>query len=81
MKAVIPERVDQLEQRRKRGGRPLAFDASLYRRRNVIERAVGWMKNLRRIATRSEKLATNFEAMFTVALISRYATRYLSDTT
>jgi transposase len=81
MKAVIPERVDQLEQRRRHGGRPLVFNASLYRRRNVIERAVGWMKNLRRIATRSEKLAMNFEAMFTVALIARYATRYLSDTT
>jgi hypothetical protein len=39
------------------------------------------MKHLRRIATRSEKLALNYEAMFTVALIARYATRYLSDTT
>lgn len=81
LKAVIPERIDQLEQRRKRHHRSLAFDASAYRRRNVIERAVGWMKHLRRIATRSEKLALNYEAMFTVALIARYATRYLSDTT
>ena len=81
MKAVIPERIDQLEQRRNRHHRSLAFDASAYRRRNVIERAVGWMKHLRRIATRSEKLALNYEAMFTVALIARYATHYLSDTT
>jgi hypothetical protein len=33
----------------------------------------------RRIATRSAKLAMNYEAMFTVALIARYATRYFSD--
>lgn len=81
LKAVIPERVDQLEQRRDRHHRSLAFDSSMYRRRNVIERTVGWMKHLRRIATRSEKLALNFEAMVTVALIARYATVYLSDTT
>ena len=81
MKAIIPERVDQIEQRSHRPGRPLSFDREQYRRRNIIERSVGWMKHLRRIATRSEKLALNYEAMFTVALIARYATRYLSDTT
>jgi transposase len=81
MKAIIPERVDQIEQRSHRPGRRLSFDRQQYRRRNVIERAVGWMKHLRRIAMRSEKLALNYEAMFTVALIARYATVYLSDTT
>ena len=79
MKAIIPERVDQIEQRSHRPGRRLSFDRQQYRRRNVIERAVGWMKHLRRIATRSENLAMNYEAMFTVALIARYVTRYFSD--
>jgi transposase len=81
VQAVIPERVDQIEQRSRRPGRPLRFDRTLYRRRNVIERAVGWLKNLRRIATRSEKLAIHYKNMITVALIARYATKYLSDTT
>ena len=81
MKAIIPERLDQTEQRSHRPGRRPSFDCQQYRRRNVIERAVGWMKHLRRIATRSEKLAVNYQAMFTIALISRYATKYLSDTT
>lgn len=81
VKAIIPERIDQIKQRRSKPGRPLAFDRIQYRRRNVIERAVGWLKNLRRLASRSEKLAVNFEAMLTVALVARYATRYLSDTT
>jgi transposase len=81
VRAVIPERADQLAQRRRRPGRPPAFDRAAYRRRNVIERVVGWLKHLRRLATRAEKLATHFAAMVTIALVARYATRYLSDTT
>jgi transposase len=50
-------------------------------RRHIIERAVGWLKRLGRLATRAEKLATPFAAMITIALVARYATRYLSDTT
>jgi transposase len=81
VRAVIPERTDQQAQRRQRPGRPLAFDCVAYRRRNVIERVVGWLKHLRRLATRAEKLATHFAAMLTIALVARYATRYVSDTT
>lgn len=81
VRAIIPERVDQIEQRSHKPGRRLSFDRLQYRRRNVIERAVGWLKNLRRIASRSEKLAVNYQAMITIALIARYANRYLSDTT
>lgn len=81
VQAIIPERIDQIEQRSRRSGRPLHFDRIRYRQRNVIERAVGWLKNLRRIATRSEKLAIHYRSMITVALIARYATRHLSDTT
>jgi Transposase DDE domain. len=80
VRAVIPERRDQIEQRRRRPGRRPVFDREQYRRRNIVERAVGWLKNLRRIATRSEKLAVHFEAMVTIALVARYATK-LSDTT
>jgi len=48
------------------------FDAETYRRRNVVERCIGWLKECRRIATRFEKLAVNFVAMLTVAMIERY---------
>lgn len=81
VRAVIPERTDQQAQRQRRPGRRPRFDREAYRRRNIIERAVGWLKHLRRLATRAEKLATHFAAMVTIALVARYAARYLSDTT
>lgn len=43
IKAVIPEKADQKAARAKKGtkgGRPPAFDAELYKRRNLIE--TGW---------------------------------------
>ena len=39
IKVTIPERDDQLARRRARGpGRPHAFDAEIYKYRNVVER-------------------------------------------
>jgi transposase len=69
IRAVIPQRRDQL---RTHKGRPLSFDRQRYRRRNVIERAVGWLKERRRIATRFEKLALRFLAMLEIAMIESY---------
>lgn len=63
IKVTIPEREDQLGHRRRRGsagGRPFAFDAQIYKARNVIERAFGWIKHWRGIATRYDKKAVNF---------------------
>jgi transposase len=48
------------------------FDAAAYRRRNVVERLVGRLKECRRVATRYEKLAENYEAMVTVAMATLY---------
>lgn len=79
VQAVIAERDDQREQRSHRPGRKPGFDRETYRRRNIVERTIAWLKELRRIATRAEKLATHYAAMITIALISRYADRYLSD--
>jgi transposase len=42
-----------------------------YRRRNTVERCIGWLKCCRRIATRHEKLATTFLAMVKLAMIQR----------
>ena len=52
------------------------FDRELYRRRNVIERLIGWLKESRRIFSRFEKTAVNYLAMIHVACI-RY---YLAET-
>ena len=45
------------------------FDKEKYRRRNVVERFIGWLKEYRRIATRYEKLAENYLAMVKIAII------------
>ena len=48
------------------------FDKRTYRRRNVVERCVGWLKENRRLGTRHEKLAVTFAAMAKWAIIRRY---------
>jgi transposase len=65
IRAVIPQRAD--ETRRRRRGRPLAFDPAAYRKRNAAERCVGWLKECRSVATRFDKLAVNFLAMVKLA--------------
>ena len=49
-----------------------SFDVQTYKRRNAIERCVGWLKECRRFATRFEKLAVRFLAMLQLAIIRRY---------
>jgi transposase len=61
IKAVIPEPSDQVRNRKRRGsrgGRPPAFDAELYKGRNVVERSFNTTKQWRGLATRYDKLAT-----------------------
>ncbi len=53
-------------------GRSVSYDRLLYRERNVIERAVGHLKEHRRIGTRSEKLAESYLAMVKLAFVERY---------
>jgi transposase len=77
----IPERIDHVRHRRRFGLLAPAFDRAAYRGRNIIERAVGWLKQARRLATRAEKLATHYAALVALALSVRYAMRYLSDST
>src|SRR5438034_129133 len=64
VKAVIPTKSNQPRQAK--------FDRRAYRRRNVVERCVNWLKENRRLGTRYEKLAVNFEAMAKYAMIRRY---------
>lgn len=63
IRPVIPTRKNQ---------RPHpAFDKGTYRRRNIVERVVGWLKESRRLGTRYEKLAVNFLAMVKLAMLQR----------
>ena len=65
---VIPQRANQEGCR----GGCRKFDAAAYRRRNVVERCVGWLKECRRVATRFERLATSDLGMLKLAMIQRY---------
>ncbi len=64
---VIPSKENQ-----DREARLVAFDREAYRRRNVIERLIGWLKESRRIFSRFEKTAKNFGGMITLAFIKQY---------
>jgi len=70
IKAVIARPDDQRARLPERA--EASFDRERYRRRNVVERLIGWLKECRRVATRYEKLAVNFLAMLKLALIARY---------
>ena len=61
---VIPTRSNQTAE--------ADFDGEAYRRRNVVERCVNWLKENRRLGTRYEKLAVNFLAMAKLAILRRY---------
>ena len=71
IKAVIPTRKDQR--------RIPSFEKATYRRRNVVERCIGWLKESRRLATRFEKLAENFLAMVKLAMLERLLKALLPD--
>jgi transposase len=79
IRPVIPERKDQVEQRAHCPGRKPAFDRDAYRRRNVIERTVGWLKEARGLATRFEKLAVHYLAIVKLAILEKYLHVHLAD--
>ena len=64
IKAVIPQLANERRRRR--------FDRELYRERNAVERLMNRLKQWRRVATRYEKRAANYEAMVTLAAIMEY---------
>ena len=59
--AVIPTKADQIPDP--------AFDRVVYRERNVIERLINRLKQWRRIATRYEKRAQNYQAFVLIGCI------------
>lgn len=67
IKPVIPSRETE-----HRELRLVEFDKQAYRRRNIVERLIGWLKESRRIFARYEKTAKNFGGMLTLAFIRQY---------
>lgn len=67
---TIPERRDRRIRRATRPGGPLAFDKTIYARRNVVERCINRLKQWRGLATRYEKRALNYRAMVIIASIA-----------
>lgn len=57
------------------------FDKLSYRKRNLIERVVGWFKECRALGTRYEKLAVSYLALWIVAMIDKLLKKGLSDST
>ena len=47
------------------------FDRDCYRKRNIVERLIGWLKESRRIATRNDKIAESYLAFIKLAAIRR----------
>jgi transposase len=75
IKPVIPHKDNEYA----RDDGRVKFDKEAYRQRCVIEQCVGWMKECRRIGTRFEKLAVNFQAMLHLAMIGQYLKILFSD--
>jgi transposase len=57
---VIPRRSNEIANQH--------FNRSKYKKRNIVERAIGWIKEHRRIATRYEKNVENDIAMIQLAI-------------
>ena len=67
---VIPSKSNE-----DREARQVPFSRDLYRKRNIIERVIGWMKENRRVFSRFEKTAKNFGGMIKMAFIRCYLKR------
>ena len=56
------------------------FDKQMYKRRNVVERLIGKLKEYRRIATRYDKLADSFKCFIMIGFMRIWLKDLLSYT-
>ena len=56
------------------------FDKEQYKRRNVVERLIGKLKEYRRVATRYDKLAESFRCFVLIGFIRIWLKDLLLDT-
>lgn len=68
---VIPSKSNEDQE-----ARCVSFNAESYRKRNIVERVIGWLKENRRILSRFEKTAKNFGGMIKMAFIRCYLKQY-----
>ena len=83
IKAVIPEKADQQNNRLRlgsAGGRPVSYDKELYKGRNVVERSYESFKQWRGLVTRYDKLAVVFRGAAILRSIIRWLRGPLGDT-
>ncbi|MFF3985121.1 IS5 family transposase [Streptomyces sp. NPDC001797] len=74
IRGVIPQPSDQVGHRLRRGrlrGRPPSFDSEAYKQRNTVDRCINRLKQWRGLATRTDKLATAYQAALHCRLRAR----------
>jgi transposase len=67
IRPLIPSKANE-----NRDARPVEFDKEAYRKRNIVERLIGWLKESRRVFSRFDKTAKNFGGFLKMAFIHRY---------
>jgi transposase len=70
---TCPERSDQITWRKAKGpagGRPPGFDRQIYKKRNVVERCFGRLKQFRGLATRYAKRLAYYRTEVVIATIA-----------
>ncbi|WP_268982832.1 IS5 family transposase [Streptomyces sp. HF10] len=69
IKAAIPERIDQVNDRIRRGENLCRLVRAAYRRRNVVEHCFNKLKHNKALATRYDKRARRYQAMVAFACL------------
>lgn len=80
IRAMIPEKALPQGHKRRKKGPHYRFNKQTYKERNVIERLINHLKEMRRIATRFEKLAAHFLALVKLAFSRILLNKCFSDT-